>query len=346
MQRFMKSKTPGILMLVVGLIVVVVAVVKVTGILAPGVSCGGPTGLPLGGVWQTGAPMLTARAETAAIQIGDKIYVAGGMVKGWVTTTVNEIYDTVTNTWTTASPAPYGIHHAGVAAVNGKVYVIGGYDDMGKMVNAAPDIAHGWVYDPAADTWNAIADMPSTRAAGSAVTIDDKIFVVGGTGTGSRDVWVYDPATDTWDTSRTGKLPVETEHVPAVTLDGKIYVIGGRWNNISTPAVQVYDVQNDTWERKADIPVSRSALSLAVLDGKIHAVGGEELSNKCTYALHEEYDPATDTWTELADMPTGRHAMFSGVVNNRWYLIGGSSEAGSNTERALTGVVEIFEPNA
>ncbi len=347
MKSWMNRRVLAALVLVIGLGLGGLLVARRLGVFdkVP-VICPGDPNLPTIGAWSSGAAMPTIRAETAASDIDGRIYVAGGMVKQWLTTTTLEIYDTASDSWTSGAPMPYGIHHAGVTTANGRLYVIGGYDDMGKMVNARPDIADTWYYDPEQDKWFAVADMPSPRAAHAAVTLDGLIYVVAGTGTGAQDVWVYDPVADTWDASRQGKLPTPREHVPAIVVDGKIWVIGGRWKDISTGAVEVYDPVSDTWERKADMPVPRSALALAVFDGRIYAAGGEDLGTYCTYGTIHVYDIASDTWTGMKDMPSPRHAMLSAVVNNRWYLIGGSSGANGATERDLTGIVEIFTPNA
>ncbi|MBZ0282793.1 MAG: hypothetical protein K8L97_18790 [Anaerolineae bacterium] len=339
----MKKYTVGAVLLVVGLALGALAITRILPMITPGVVCPNNPELPVGGIWTEGANMPTARAETAATSLGERIYVAGGMVSPWVATAIHEIYDTTTNTWQSAAPMPIAINHSGVASALGRIYVTGGYDVIGKMVDAKPDIAQGWYYDPEADSWTEIAPMPSPRAAHAMVNIEDKLYVVGGTGAGALEVWVYDPAADTWEI-REGLMQNAREHVPAVVLDGKIYVVGGRWQNISTAAVEVYDPATDSWTQAADVPTPRSALSVAVLDGKIHTVGGEELSNSCTYGLHEMYDPATDEWTELQNMPTPRHAMLSAVIDDKWYLIGGASEAGPRTDAALSGVVEVFTP--
>jgi len=338
MARILRSKTPGMVMIAVGM---VLAAIVAGWFLNRARTCQSPAGFPTGGAWTTGAPIPTIRAETSATELDDRIYVAGGMISDWVATNALEVYDTASDIWRQAAPMPLPIHHAGVAAANGRIYVTGGYDDMGKMVRAEPDNSRAWVYDPQTDTWSSIADLPAPRAGHAMVTVGDKLYLVGGTGSGAAEVWTYDPATDIWNTH---SAPMSTlrEHVPAIVVDGHIYVIGGRWNDVSTPAVEVYDPTSDTWERKADLPTPRSALSLALLDGRIHAVGGEDLATGCTYGRHEAYDPQTDTWTTLADQPVPRHAMVSAVVDGRWYLIGGSTGAGAQTEPSLTGVTEIF----
>lgn len=339
----MKKYRVGLALVAIGIVLGGIAISRVLPLITPGVVCPSNPELPMGGTWTQGARMPTARAETSAASLDGKIYVAGGMVTPWTATAVHEIYDTRTDSWQNAAPIPLAINHSGVASALGRIYITGGYDFIGKMVDAKPDIAQGWYYDPEADTWTEIAPMPSPRAAHTMVNIEDKLYLVGGTGEGALEVWVYDPAADSWEI-REGLMKNPREHVPAVVLDGKIYVVGGRWQNISTAAVEVYDPAADTWTEVADIPTPRSALSVAVLDGKIHTIGGEELANGCTYGLHELYDPETDTWTALHNMPTPRHAMLSAVVDNQWYLIGGSSEAGQRTDASLTGVVEIFVP--
>ncbi len=347
MKTWLNSRVMATLLIVVGLGIGGLLVARRLGMFdrVP-VICPSDPNLPAAGQWSTGAPMPTIRGETPASSIDERIYVAGGMVKQWLTTNSLEIYDTASDSWTSGAPMPYGIHHAGVTTANGRLYVIGGYDDMGKMVNAQPDIADTWYYDPEQNKWFAVADMPNPRAAHAVVTLDDLIYVIGGTGTAAQAVWVYDPVTDAWDTSRQGKLPTPREHVAAIVVDGKIWVIGGRWKDVSTGVVEVYDPVSDTWEKKSDMPVPRSAIALADFDGRIYAAGGEEQQNNCTYGNIHVYDIASDSWAGVKDMPSPRHGMASAVVGGRWYLIGGSSGAYGATERDLTGIVEIFTPNA
>jgi hypothetical protein len=55
--------------------------------------------------WYIGTPLPTPRDGAFAGAIGGKIYVAGGANNSGVLN-VNEIYDTITNTWTTGAPMP------------------------------------------------------------------------------------------------------------------------------------------------------------------------------------------------------------------------------------------------
>ncbi len=83
-----------------------------------------------------------------------------------------------------------------LAALNGKVYVIGG----SVAGTAVPQIDE---YDPATDTWRARAPMPKGLDHIGVAVIGGKIVTVGGfIGSPHRgavsDVYEYDPVADSW----------------------------------------------------------------------------------------------------------------------------------------------------
>ncbi|MFU8853565.1 kelch repeat-containing protein [Micromonospora sp. SL1-18] len=78
--------------------------------------------------------------------------------------------------------------------LGGKVYSIGGSDERASS-------AKSWVYDPFAQNWTPIADLPGARHAMAVGVVDRKIIVTGGwvTPAGPEGTtWSYDPATNTW----------------------------------------------------------------------------------------------------------------------------------------------------
>jgi N-acetylneuraminic acid mutarotase len=74
--------------------------------------------------------------------------------------------DTAEDTWTKKAPMHQARAGLGVAAVNGKIYAIGGTTASGSY---PPDIFSGGFvgineeYDPATDTWATKASMPTPR---------------------------------------------------------------------------------------------------------------------------------------------------------------------------------------
>lgn len=61
----------------------------------------------------------------------------------------------------------------GAAAVNGKIYAIGGYAESGRE-----DVVEE--YDPATNTWTTKTAMPTARDGLAAMTINNKIYAIGG----------------------------------------------------------------------------------------------------------------------------------------------------------------------
>ena len=293
------------------------------------------------GPWTPGAAMPTARSEIAATVLDGKIYVAGGLTT-LGTTAAFEVYDPAADAWRTLAPLPVTLHHAGLAAAGGRIYVTGGYDNIFFETN----VRGAWVYHPGTDSWIAVADMPAPRAAHAMANIDGVLYVVGGVGPDATALFTYDPASDHWDATR-APLPTAREHLAVAVVDGALHVIGGRWRgkgNLAT--VEIYDPETDSWTRGRDMPTPRGGLTAAALAGRIHVTGGEAFSPHQTFGQHEVYDPATDGWLKLPDLPTPRHGLSSAIVGGRWYVIGGATKAGSLSFISFSDVVEIFDPAA
>lgn len=224
------------------------------------------------GVWTLGVNLRQPRSEIKAAALDGRIYLVGGLLAGDRPSPTVEAYDVAASAWLDLAPLPVALHHMGVAAANGRLYVTDGYD----AADWVADVKSGWAYEPETDSWSQIADMPSPRTAHGTVTIDDLIYVIGGDAPeDTTGLWVYDPQTDRWDTTRTS-LPTPREHVAATVLDGKIYVVGGRWpvfqGNLSV--VEVYDPATDSWSRWADLPTPRHGMGSVVLDGRWYVMAG------------------------------------------------------------------------
>lgn len=141
--------------------------------------------------------------------------------------------------WTMKRPMSAARNEVQLAALGGKVYVIGG----GIAGNAVPQIDE---YDPASDGWRARASMPKGLDHLGAAVIGGKIVTVGGfIGSPHRgavsDVYEYDPAADSWRPLAPLKAPRGA--VGVTVLDGKIHAVGGRGidNTFTVGTHEVYD---------------------------------------------------------------------------------------------------------
>ncbi len=289
--------------------------------------------------WSVGATMPTCRSELGSAVLDGWVYVGGGLALSGSLSDFQR-YRPLLDRWERRAPLPDPLHHFGMAAAAGAVYLTGGYDSL----RMRPRIRATWRYDPAAARWERMADMPGPRAAHAMVQLDGLLFVVGGVGPGSADLWIYDPTRDRWGTAGP-PLPTPREHLAAVALGGKLFVIGGRWpgqGNLAT--VEIFDPRTESWETAATLPTPRGGLTAAAVAGRIHVTGGEAFDPGRTFGQHEVYDPASGRWETHDPLPVARHGLTSTAVGGSWLVIGGGEEAGMRTLLTASCAVDIYTP--
>jgi N-acetylneuraminic acid mutarotase len=303
---------------------------------------------PGAGTWTVLAPAPTKRTEVAAAASGGKIYVLGGFEEpslGNLTAlTISdnvEEYDPVADHWTTKAPLPAGLHHAGAAALDGRLYVVGGYSK--SVFSVWHPVASLYIYNPVTDTWIEGAPMPTPRGALAVVESGGKLFAIGGYdgSANSAAVEMYDPVSNRW--SRMAPLPTPRDHLAAATAGSRVYAIGGRLNgdySRNLGVTEVYDPGSDRWTRVADLPTPRSGIAAGVIRGVIYVTGGEAPAE--TFRTNEAYSPETGHWVTMAPLPTGRHGLGTAVVTDRLYVLGGGPTPGGS----YSNVNEAFAPPA
>ncbi len=183
--------------------------------------------------WQVRAAMPTSRGAAACAADGIKIYCAGGLsiTNGDMAVSVLEVYNTVSDSWTTLSPMPRNRDHAFGHIIDGKLYVIGGLDSGLENTLEFTDI-----YDIATDSWSSGAALPEPRGGYASAVVQDRILIFGGEGVGPFDgaynnADEYDPATDSW--RLLPDLPTPRQGFGAPLSKGRdgvhprLYLIGG-----------------------------------------------------------------------------------------------------------------------
>src|SRR4029453_2026135 len=75
--------------------------------------------------------------------------------------TTNEVYDPATDKWETRMPMSVPRNHLAGAAVNGKIYAIGGRVGSPFVGASSPDILEA--HDPARDRWYELPPMTTPR---------------------------------------------------------------------------------------------------------------------------------------------------------------------------------------
>ena len=225
--------------------------------------------------------------------------------------------------WTTIPPLNVPRQEVGVAAVEGRVYVIGGIgtDQQGsKVVEIFDTQAGGWRLGP---SFPIPIHHPNVAAVGS------KIYVAGGYSdpgfTPVAKVFELDTDTELW--TRKADLRRARAAGAAVEYAGRMYVFGGDTGDRSVTDTSVYDPSADQWTELRPMPTPRNHMGAAVLRGRIYVVGGRPGN----LPVNEMYDPATNTWTTKPPMPTARSGHAVGAYRQSLIAIGGEGNPGTST---------------
>src|SRR6202162_3011919 len=256
-----------------------------------------------------------------------------------------------------AAPFPYPDEELYGVALNGKMYVIGGWDE-GKAAGL------NYEYDSATDKWIQKKGMPRASHHAAIAAANGKIYVIGGfvppkdtqIPTGGAwepiaDVWEYDPAADSWKSL--APVPTKRGAAVAVEVGGKIYVIGGATTvadskdpyftffgpSLVLTTNEVFDPATNKWESRRSMSVARNLAYAAAVNGKIYVIGDRTghafILSATNTDVVEEYSPVSDTWSAPKErMPTARSGGAWGTDGRRIY-VAGRGVAGTQRGRAV-----------
>jgi N-acetylneuraminic acid mutarotase len=316
------------------------------------------------GKWTKLAAFPEPAEELLGASANGKMYVFCGLAPGWKPIGMVYEYDPAGDKWTKKKPMPLASHHVSFTEYKGKIYAFGGFVLPQSGPAAWVPIDNAWEYDPATDNWKALAPLPTKRGSPVAVTVGDKMYVIGGSTPGPKETSVplpgthwalgsveeYDPAANTW--RQRSLMPTSRNHAIAGVVNGKIYVIGGRVGAAgisaasNTNVVEQYDPATDSWGTvRARMPTARSAMASGVHGGRIYVTGGEFQDSQmmATFRSLEAYDPATNNWTILPNMPVGRHGLAGAVVGNRLHMVSGDVQSAGTGVHVHTESHDAYE---
>ena len=290
--------------------------------------------------WERVKPTPIQGVHGAAVLNG-KIYAVG-----YTTNPLYE-YDPATNNWTFKTQVPTFRDYFAIAACQNKIYIIGGRTGSEPLHGDAITCGLNQAYDPATDTWENKASMPTNRNQIEANVVDGKIYVMGGRTAGPdttvNATEIYDPATDTWTVGAPMIYPVAG--FASAVVDDKIYVIGGQDEflpRLNIDNVQIYDTAADTWSLGKSAPViiwqaAAGATTGVAAPKRIYVMGG---SGGFAVGLEQNfvYDPQTDSWATASPLPTARYNPTVAVVDDLLYIMGGGHDMVS------LAVVERYTP--
>jgi N-acetylneuraminic acid mutarotase len=251
--------------------------------------------------WTSEAHMPTPRAHFAIVAYQSKIYCIGGAIDfsvdertgfySSIVSGVTEVYDTITDTWSTKKSLPNEAMKIQAHVVNGKIYVMQG--------------SQPYAYDPEEDLWSYKTRMPPPYPKSSSVSavVDNKIivtaeFAVEPYYVSEQKVLIYDTENDRWSGGKSGPIVVASSTAGATVgskAPQRIYVLGLEAPSPRSIFVnQVYDPKADTWSSATPMPTNRTDFGIAVIDDSLYAIGGYTRSSSYYVSptnAHDQYIP-------------------------------------------------------
>jgi hypothetical protein len=262
--------------------------------------------------WIPGAVYPSTISRYAFAQVGSDIYVMGGVSNGTRVTTMNR-YNASTNTWTPLAAVPVASEAPSAAYTNGKIYLAEG--DTGASFR---------IYDIATNSWSSGANRPGVSNSYGAASgaFNGKVYVVGGTASGSAVTSVYDIATNTWTTGN--PAPVAFFLAGYHQSGQYLYVVGGFGagspaNNVT--ATMRLDMATGQWTTGPVFTPQRADYALAMSGSTLYAIGGDANGGAFFDSVATVNELNTSTWpagswtTSPNDLPSARQANQAGFFS-------------------------------
>lgn len=243
--------------------------------------------------------------------------------------------------WFLVPPMPAGRRAGHAAALDGKVFYIGGNATLSEDY-----VATTFVFDSETETWSVGAEMPTARDQGAIAGTGDAIYVIGGVNPdapnngfsrlhqserlGADGAWLV-----------RAPMPTARGGARADTLGGRIYVVAGGVDGFTkTGVLEIYDLEANTWTSGASIPTLRQAFAIGTIGSGLYVAGGED-ENRAASAVLEIFDGTSGAWSTGPPMPTARYNVASVVLDGILVVAGGQNAAASQLD-----AVEAFDPIA
>ena len=242
--------------------------------------------------------------------------------------------------WVYTTPMQEGRKNSSVAALGGKIYVLGGESVNEKTIHTGRNVRRSGlvakqhssamdvslksfaVYDTEKKTWESLPDYPGTVTGickAALFPYNNEIYVVGGqTGTGAaakllKSVYAFNIDTKQWQ-KKADMAEGRTNAAYAVSKDS-LYL----WTKAgATDKAEIYNIKTDTWET-AVMPDTSSIIDAASVDNRVFVLkeDGEKM-------YWQEYLPEDnvfeDAGTECPFASSDKYKA-SAVIHGKIYMV-------------------------
>jgi N-acetylneuraminic acid mutarotase len=233
--------------------------------------------------WKQAAPMPEGLHHHGVAAVDGKIYVVGGFTGVFAKRNpINSVwqYDPAADRWEKRASLPTARGALAVAALDGRIYAMGGERFNVEKPGTYEPVADVSVYEPKTDAWEVLPPLKYRRDHLVAGTIGGRVYAAGG-----RDrpnymlphIEEYNPAARAW--TERAPMPTGRSGGAAAVVNNRLYVFGGEGNPDNTALgtfnqTEFYDAATDAWTQLAPMPLGRHAIGAAVVANRIYLPGG------------------------------------------------------------------------
>jgi len=212
-----------------------------------------------------------AREQIGVAPIGDRAYVVGGTSRVADEGLLDEVLelDLTDRTVRLAARLPWSTLYPPVAALDGALYVVGGFAHEEDTYQAG--ILR---IDPDSGNVARVGELPSPRGLNGVTGWNGMLYSAGGWNGADRldEIVEFDPKTG--QTRIVGRLPTPRESASLVAHQDRLYVIGG-WDGEYVGEIVEFDPASGEVVRTGQLASPRSRTAAQVLDGRILVFGGK-----------------------------------------------------------------------
>ena len=234
--------------------------------------------------------------------------------------------------WTSGTALPTGVANSQTVVTKNRVYLIGGSTNGSNAVStvySAPINADGTL-----GTWATDTSIPGVLSNSQAVVTKNRVYLLGGTTSGSSYTSVVytapinaDGTLGTWATG--SNLPSNFAYSQAVVTKNRVYLIGGHNGSAHTSTVYTAPINSDgtlgAWTTSASLPGVLTFSSAIVTKNRVYVCGGFNGGGwtNVVYTATINSDGTLGGWTTGTSLLDVLGRSISYVTKDRVWLFGG-----------------------
>lgn len=299
--------------------------------------------------WAALEPLPVAASELTATAIDGKLYAVGGVTREGsndLPISLVHRYDPEANAWTALAPLPTARYGHGAAAVDGKLYILGGGEEDG--MGSAGLSRRVSVYDPETDAWSESTPMLAHRVHSAVAVHGTTLYIAGGTELTafgpnvSAAVDRFDTITGSW--SQVGYLFTSRMFAGASFVEDRLYVMGGGYMSTSlgdVDALPVLAKSGPLYRTEAEAPGENcpngGSRLVTGLDTNCNGELDEGDTAETVYLCHgEDGAPSDRLLVETKDEVASEHCQAGGIRIDAGYDIDGDGKLSPDEVKKTT----------